>query len=97
MLVGFGLSSTADGPPRCLYGDWAYHKQLWTVEEMFRAAKTLLQTQPIFHQCDETIRGHVFGSFLALLLRAVARCSRTIRASTNEPRSTSSAAMMRSR
>jgi hypothetical protein len=45
------------------------YKQLWTVEEMFRAAKTLLETRPIFHKCDETIPGHVFCSFLALLLR----------------------------
>jgi transposase len=45
------------------------YKQLWMVEEMFRAAKTLLETRPIFHRCDETIRGHVFCSFLALLLR----------------------------
>lgn len=45
------------------------YKQLWMVEEMFRAAKTLLETRPIFHKCDETIRGHVFCSFLALLLR----------------------------
>jgi transposase len=39
------------------------------VEEMFRTVKTLLETRPIFHKCDETIRGHVFCSFLALLLR----------------------------
>jgi transposase len=45
------------------------YKQLWMVEEMFRTAKTLLQTRPIFHKCDETIRGHVFCSFLTLLLR----------------------------
>jgi transposase len=45
------------------------YKQLWMVEEMFRAAKTLLETRPIFHKCDETIRGHVFCSFLALVLR----------------------------
>ena len=45
------------------------YKQLWMVEEMFRTAKTLLETRPIFHKCDETIRGHVFCSFLALLLR----------------------------
>jgi transposase len=45
------------------------YKQLWMVEEIFRAAKTLLETRPIFHKCDETIRGHVFCSFLALLLR----------------------------
>jgi hypothetical protein len=45
------------------------YKQLWTVEEMFRTAKTLLETRPIYHKGDDTIRGHVFCSFLALLLR----------------------------
>jgi len=45
------------------------YKQLWMVEEMFRSMKSLLNTRPIFHKCDETIRGHVFCSFLALLLR----------------------------
>jgi hypothetical protein len=45
------------------------YKQLWMVEEMFRSMKSLLDTRPIFHQRDETIRGHVFCSFLALLLR----------------------------
>jgi hypothetical protein len=45
------------------------YKQLWMVEDMFRTAKTLLATRPIFHKCDETIRGHVFCSYLALLLR----------------------------
>jgi Transposase DDE domain len=45
------------------------YKQLWMVEQWFRSCKTLLQTRPIFHKCDETIRGHVFCSFLALVLR----------------------------
>jgi transposase len=45
------------------------YKQLWMVEDMFRSAKSLLETRPIFHKCDETIRGHVFCSFLALVLR----------------------------
>lgn len=36
---------------------------------MFRTAKTLLETRPIYHHSDETIRGHVFCSFLALVLR----------------------------
>lgn len=44
-------------------------KRLWMVEQWFRSCKSLLQTRPIFHQCDETIRGHVFCSFLALVLR----------------------------
>jgi transposase len=45
------------------------YKQLWTVEHMFRSVKSLLSTRPIYHKCDETIRGHVFCSFLALTLR----------------------------
>jgi hypothetical protein len=45
------------------------YKQLWTVEQWFRSSKSLLQTRPIFHRCDEAIRGHVFCSFLALVLR----------------------------
>jgi transposase len=45
------------------------YKQLWMVEEMIRTAKSLLETRPIFHHCDDTIRGHVFCSFLALVLR----------------------------
>lgn len=45
------------------------YKQLWMVEEVFRTAKSLLQTRPVFHHCDATIRGHVFCSFLALVLR----------------------------
>jgi hypothetical protein len=44
-------------------------KRLWMVEHWFRSCKTLLETRPIYHQRDETIRGHVFCSFLALLLR----------------------------
>jgi transposase len=45
------------------------YKQLWMVEHWFRSCKSLLQTRPIYHKCDETIRGHVFCSFLALVLR----------------------------
>src|SRR5918996_258681 len=45
------------------------YKQLWMVEEIFRSAKSLLETRPIFHKCDDTIRGHVFCSFFALVLR----------------------------
>jgi len=45
------------------------YKQLWMVEQVFRSTKSLLDTRPIFHKRDETIRGHVFCSFLALILR----------------------------
>jgi hypothetical protein len=46
------------------------YKQLWTVAAAFRTAKHLLATRPIFHKLDETIRGHVFCSFLALVLKS---------------------------
>lgn len=45
------------------------YKQLWMVEQVFRSAKSLLETRPVFHKFDRTIRGHVFCSFLALVLR----------------------------
>jgi len=44
------------------------YKQLGIVERLFRSMKSILETRPIYHKCDETIRGHVFCSFLALLL-----------------------------
>ena len=45
------------------------YRDLWMVEAIFRTMKSLLETRPIYHRCDETIRGHVFCSFLALVLR----------------------------
>ena len=45
------------------------YKELWQVEQVFRDMKSILETRPIYHHMDETIRGHVFCSFLALVLR----------------------------
>ena len=45
-----------------------HYKELWMVEDVFRSVKTVLTTRPIYHQLDGTIRGHVFCSFLALML-----------------------------
>lgn len=45
------------------------YRDLLQVEELFRTAKALMRTRPIYHSCDEAIRGHVFCSFLALVLR----------------------------
>lgn len=45
------------------------YRNLLAVEDSFRTAKALLATRPIFHKTDAAIRGHVFCSFLALLLR----------------------------
>ena len=45
------------------------YKELWQVERVFRDVKTMLHTRPVYHQKDENIAGHVFCSFLALVLR----------------------------
>ncbi len=45
------------------------YKLLWTIEDTFRTMKTVLETRPVFHRLDRTIRGHVFCSFLALMVR----------------------------
>ena len=45
------------------------YKALWTVEDIIRTTKSIIDTRPIYHRCNETIRGHVFCSFLALLLK----------------------------
>lgn len=44
------------------------YKRLLRVEQFFRAIKSVLETRPIYHQWDATITGHVFCSFLALVL-----------------------------
>ncbi len=45
------------------------YKELWQVEHVFRDIKSILETRPVYHQRNENIRGHVFCSFLALVLR----------------------------
>ena len=58
-------TNLADGPRVIALA----YKGLWMVEAMFRTMKSILETRPIYHKCDQTIRGHVFCSFLALLLK----------------------------
>src|SRR5512144_2482222 len=36
-------------------------KRLWMVEQGFRSCKSLLQTRPIYHKRDETIRGSLIS------------------------------------
>jgi hypothetical protein len=52
------------------------YRDLLQVEDLFRTAKALMRTRPIHHSSDAAIRGHVFCSFLALVLRKEldARC-----------------------
>lgn len=45
------------------------YKELWMVEQVFRTSKSIFEIRPIYHQNDETIKGHVFCSFLALVLQ----------------------------
>ena len=45
------------------------YKELWQVEQVFRDVKSILETRPVYHQREENIRGHIFCSFLALVLR----------------------------
>ncbi len=45
------------------------YRNLLAVEQGFLVAKTLLATRPIFHRTDAAIRGHIFCTFLALVLR----------------------------
>ena len=45
------------------------YRNLLAVENAFKATKALLATRPIFHKTDAAIRGHIFCSFLAIVLR----------------------------
>ena len=45
------------------------YRNLLAVEDAFKTTKALLATRPIFHKTDAGIRGHVFCTFLALVLR----------------------------
>ena len=45
------------------------YRELLEVEALFRKTKSVLRTRPIHHSSDAAIRGHVFCSFLALVLQ----------------------------
>ena len=45
------------------------YRNLLTVEQSFLAAKALLATRPVFHRTDAAVRGHIFCTFLVLVLR----------------------------
>jgi transposase len=58
------------------------YKQLWTVEAAFRSLKSILRTRPIYHKCDDTIRGYVFYHKCDDTIRGYVfyyRCDDTIR------------------
>jgi transposase len=45
------------------------YKQLISVESLFKGHKSIVNTRPIYHSKDNNIRGHVWISFLALLMK----------------------------
>ena len=42
------------------------YKDLLLVEQAFRCLKSTLDIRPIYHQCSDNIRGHIFISYLSL-------------------------------
>lgn len=60
------LRTNTDLPPAEIVGRY---RQLLVVEETFRAAKAILDMQTIPSVGEAIVRGHMFCSFLALLLR----------------------------
>ena len=45
------------------------YRRLWMAGQVFRTARSLLDTRPVLHRTDAAIRGHVFRPFPALVLR----------------------------
>ena len=45
------------------------YRDLLQVENLFLQTKAVMRTRPIFHSSDAAIRGHVFCSFLALVMQ----------------------------
>src|SRR5271166_2512080 len=45
------------------------YRDLLKVENLFLRTKAVMRTRPIFHSSDAAIRGHVFCSFLALVMQ----------------------------
>ena len=62
------------------------YRDLLQVEDLFRRAKAILRTRPIYHSSDAAIRGHVFCSFLALMLqKELTDCASATVSSLNGP------------
>jgi DDE family transposase len=45
------------------------YRDLLQVEDLFRRTKAIMRTRPIYHSSDAAIRGHVFCTFLALVMQ----------------------------
>ena len=63
------MASTCCAPTAsCPPSRWRY-REPWKVEQIFRTTKAVLEMRPVHHAGDAAIRGHLFTSFLALVLR----------------------------
>ncbi|MBI3453983.1 MAG: transposase [Rhodospirillales bacterium] len=45
------------------------YRQIGRVEDVFKSAKIVLESQPVYYSNDAAIRGHLFCSFLAMVVR----------------------------
>lgn len=62
------------------------YKQLHWIERLWRELKTVIEVRPIYHhKKKDNVKGHIFGSFLALYLSAILRRKLHELASTEKP------------
>ena len=66
-LAGYNMLVTSEisMPAKDIYN--AYHN-LWRIEESFRIMKSQLDARPVYLQKEDTIVGHFFICYLAVLL-----------------------------
>ncbi|WP_303680774.1 transposase, partial [Pelodictyon luteolum] len=46
----------------------SYYRDLWHVEQAFRMSKSDLQSRPIFHRTQDSIRAHMLVCFMGLMM-----------------------------
>lgn len=66
-LAGYNLLITSESKMSALEIYQAYHN-LWRIEESFRIMKSQLDARPVFLQNEDTIIGHFFICYIAVLL-----------------------------
>lgn len=66
-VAGFNMlvTSEIDMPAKEIYG--AYH-ELWRIEETFKVMKSQIEARPVYLRNNDSIKGHFFICYLAVLL-----------------------------
>ncbi|MBR3252012.1 MAG: IS1634 family transposase [Erysipelotrichaceae bacterium] len=67
-LAGYNLLVTSETKMKALDIYETYHN-LWRIEESFRIMKSDLDARPVFLQKEDTIKGHFFICYIAVLLQ----------------------------